>query len=48
MKVIAYSAWRKPEVFDARDSREAKRIARRIREEQRKPEIHTERSYKEL
>ena len=46
MKVIAYSFYENPEVFSARNMRQAKRIATRIKNEQRKPEILTEKGYR--
>lgn len=48
MKVIAYSAWVKPEIYTVKNSRDAKRLARRIKnEEQKKCEIFTEYDYRE-
>ncbi len=47
MKVIAYSFWQKPEIYTVKSKRGAKVILRRIREEQKKGEVLTEREFVE-
>ena len=46
MKVIAYSAWTRPEVYTVKNTKQAKRLAKRIKnEEQKLCEILTEVEY---
>lgn len=47
MKVIAYSIHQTPEIFDCHGTREAKKIARQIKNEQRLFEILTEKEFKD-
>lgn len=48
MKIIAFSAWVKPEVFTRRNSRDAKRLAARIKnEDQKLTTVLTEKQFRD-
>ena len=48
MKVIAYSMWEKPRIYTVKNCRDAKRLARRLKDEEQKAvEIKTEKEHRE-
>ena len=46
MKIVAYSAWRKPEIFTVKSRKAAQRKISELKSQQLLVELHTEKEYK--